>query len=74
MKRNLIYACMGAVVLSAIDSIINIAPYLDIVYLEYLCFLVGTITCVLTLSYRIKSCKDLLIRQGFLLIFHIAFF
>lgn len=74
MKRDLMFALLGAIILGVLNSILSIAPYVEVKYLELLCFLCGMITCIIILSYDLKSCTNLLFRLCLFVLFYVMLF
>lgn len=71
IKCDLIFSVFGAIVLTMLDKVFCIAPYVIFDDLEVLCFLLGLLTCIIIFSFRVERIVDLLVRFICLILFYV---
>lgn len=71
IKCDLIFSVFGAFVLTMLDKVFSIAPYVIFDDLEVLCFLLGLLTCIIIFSFRVERIVDLLVRFICLVLFYV---
>ena len=71
IKCDLIFSVFGAIVLTMLDKVFSIAPYVIFDDLEVLCFLLGLLTCIIIFSFRVERIVDLLVRFICLILFYV---